>query len=104
MAAAPTTLVTNPLDREAVGGLDVFEVDRAEGRLQRADDIGQFFGVGLVHLDVETVDIGKFLEQDRLALHHRFGGQRADVAKAQHRRPVGDHRHQIGARGVEGGC
>ncbi len=43
-----------------------------------------------------------FLNRHRLALHHRLGGQRPDVAQAEHRGAVGDHRHQIAARGVLG--
>ena len=57
---------------ETIWGLDVFQVDRTEGRLQRADDIGQFHRIGFVQLDVETVDIGELLEQNRLAFHHGF--------------------------------
>jgi hypothetical protein len=45
---------------------------------------------GFVDLDVEHVDAGELLEQDRLALHHRLGGERPDVAEAQHRGAVGD--------------
>ena len=45
--------------------------------------------------DVEDVDAGEFLEQDRLALHHRLGGERADRAEAQHRRAVGEHGDEI---------
>ena len=41
-------LAAEPFDDEAVGRLDVLEVDRAEGGLERADDIGQLLGVGLV--------------------------------------------------------
>jgi hypothetical protein len=59
-----------------------------------------FFGVGLVHLQVETVDIGEFLEEHRLALHHRLGGQRPDIAEPQHRGAVGDHRDEVAARGI----
>ncbi len=55
---------------------------------------------GLRHLDVEHVDIGEFLEEDGLALHHRLGGERPDVAEAQYCRTVGDDAHQIGAAGV----
>src|SRR5690606_23127963 len=79
--------------------LDVFEVDAAEGRLQAGDDLDQLVGVGLVDLDVEDVQAGELLEQHRLAFHDRLGGQRADVAQAQHRRAVGDHAHQVAARG-----
>ncbi len=60
-------------DDEALGRLDVLQVDRAEGGLQRDDDLDQLVGIGLVQFDVEAVDIGEFLEQDRLALHHRLG-------------------------------
>jgi hypothetical protein len=92
----------NSFDDETIRRLDVFEVDRAEGGFQRADDLGQLFGVGLVHLEVETVDIGEFLEEDRLALHHRLGGQRADIAEAQHGGAVRDHRDEVAARGIAG--
>ena len=88
---------------EAVGRLDVFQVDRAEGRLERADDGGEPLGVGFVHLDVEAVDVGELLEQDRLALHHRFRGEGAYVAQSQHRRPVADHGDEVPARGIAGG-
>jgi hypothetical protein len=61
-----------------------------------------FSGSGLVHLEVETVDIGEFLEEHRLALHHRLGGQRADIAEPQHGAAVGDHRDEVAARGIPG--
>ena len=35
-------------------------------------------------LDVEHVDAGELLEQDRLALHHGLGGERPDIAEAEH--------------------
>jgi hypothetical protein len=85
---------------EAVGRLDVFEVDGAEGRLQRGNDVDQFGRVFFVDLDVEHVDAGELLEQHALAFHHRLGGQRADVAQAQHGGAVGDHGHQVAAAGV----
>ena len=87
------------LDDEALRRLDVFQVDAAEGRLQAGDDVHQLVRVVLVDLDVEHVDAGELLEQHALAFHHRLGGQRTDVAQAQHRGAVGDHRHQIAARG-----
>ena len=87
-------------DDETVGRLYVFEVDRAEGRLQRADDIGQFFGICFIQFDIETVDIGEFLEQNRLALHHRFAGQRTDIAQPQNRGAIADHRHQVATCGI----
>jgi hypothetical protein len=48
----------------------------------------------------KAVDVGEFLEQDGLALHHRLGRQPADVAQPQHRRAVGHHRHEVAPRGI----
>ena len=60
-------------------------------------------GIGGVHLDVEHVDAGEFLEQHRLAFHHRLAGERPDGAEAEHRGAVGNDADQVGARGVEAG-
>jgi len=88
------------LDVEAVGCLDVLEVDAAEGGFERGDHFDQAIGVLLVDLDVEDVDVGELLEEDGLAFHHRLGSQRADVAQAQHGGAVGDHGHEVAAAGV----
>jgi hypothetical protein len=76
------------LDLEALGGLDVFEVDAAKGGVQAGNDLDELLGVGLVDLDVKGVDAGKALEQHRLAFHHRLAGDGADVAQPQHGRAV----------------
>ena len=65
-------LAANSFNGKAIGGFDVFEIDRAKGRLHRAYDLGQLFRVGLIKLDVEAVDVGELLEQNRLAFHHRL--------------------------------
>ena len=88
------------LDVEAVRGLDVLEVDAAEGGFERLHHPHHLFGVGDVQLDVEDVNVGEPLEEDALPLHHRLGGEGADVAEAEHGGPVRDHRHQVPARGV----
>jgi len=97
------------LDLETFRALDVLQVDAAESRLQRDDNVDELVDVVLRDLDVEHVDAGELLEQYRLALHHRLGGERADRAKAQHRRAVGQHRHEVladrqigGFRGISG--
>ncbi|OQC02268.1 MAG: hypothetical protein BWX79_02822 [Alphaproteobacteria bacterium ADurb.Bin100] len=87
-------------DVEAVGRLDVFQVDAAEGGLQRGDDLHQLVRVFLVDLDVEHIDARELLEQNALAFHHRLARQRADVAQPQHGRAVGHHADQITAAGV----
>ncbi len=85
------------LDLETLRALDVLEIDAAEGRLQRRHGLDHALdGVG-GDLDVEHVDAGELLEQNRLALHDRLRCQRSDIAKAEHGGAVGDHRDQIGA-------
>src|SRR5690606_23663112 len=88
------------LNVEALGRLDVFQVDAAQRGLERGDDVDEFVRVVFGELDVEHVDAGEFLEQAALAFHDRLGGQRADVAQPQHGGAVGDDAHQIGPRGV----
>ncbi len=85
---------------EALGGLDVFQVDAAEGVGDGGHRIDEL-GAGLVlHLDVDGVDAGKALEQQGLALHHRLGGQRAQIAQPQDGGAVGDDGHQVALAGV----
>jgi hypothetical protein len=83
------------LDDETFRRLDVLEIDGAEGGFQGRDDVHHLDRIGLVDLDVEGVDAGEFLEQDRLALHHRLGGQGADGAEPEDGGAVGDHAHHV---------
>ena len=87
------------LDVETFRGLDVLEVDPPEGRLEARHDLNQLVRVPLVDFDVEHVDASKFLEQTGLSLHYRLAGERTDIAQTEHGGAVGDHRHQVGARG-----
>ena len=87
------------LDLKATGGADILQIDAAKAageQVHRADDL-----IHILALDAqgEGVHIAKFLEQDALALHHRHARLRADIAKAQNRRAIGDHSHQIVAAG-----
>ena len=88
------------LDHEAAGRPDVLEVDAAEGRPEQAHAVDERVDVLGVDLEVDRVDVGEALEQHRLAFHHRLGGERAEVAEAEHRRAVRDHRHEIALGGV----
>ena len=89
-----------PLDLEALGRADVLEVDPAEGRRDQLDHAHDLVHVLAVDLDVEDVDVGEALEEDRLALHHGLGGAGAEVAEAEHRGAVGDDGDEVAARGV----
>jgi hypothetical protein len=83
------------LDDEALGRLDVLEVDAAESGLERLHHNADLVDLLGVDVDVEDVDVREALEQDALALHHRLAGVGPDVAQAQHRRAVRDDGHQI---------
>ena len=83
------------LDVEALGRLDVLEVDPAERGRQRGDDPDQLVWVAGVDLQVEDVDPGEPLEEHGLALHDRLGRQRPDVAQAEHGRAVAHDRHEV---------
>ena len=88
------------LDDEAFRRLDVLEIDAAEGRAEIAHGLDELVGVLGIDLEIDRIDIGEALEQDRLALHHRLGGERAEIAEAEDRGAVGDHGDEVGARGV----
>ena len=88
------------LDLEALGGLDVLEVDAAEGRLEELDGADELFRILGCDLDVEDVDAGETLEEDSLALHDRLSGQRPDVAQSEHGGTVGDDRDEVAFGGV----
>ena len=91
-------LAQPPLDVEAFRRLDVLEIDSAESRLQRRDDLDQPVRIALVHLDIEAIDSGEFLEEYRFAFHHGLGCERPDCPESEHGGSVGDHTDEVSAR------
>ena len=88
------------LDLKALGALDIFQIDAAEGGrdgLAGRDDAGCVVGVDA---DGEGVHAAELLEQHGLAFHHGQTGFRADIAQAQHGSAVGDHGHHVALEGV----
>ena len=85
---------------EAFGGLDVFEVDAAEGGGDGLDHLDEALGVVLVDLDVEGVYATVDFEQEAFAFHDGFAGECADVAEAEHGGAVGDDGHKVALVGV----
>ena len=83
------------LDLETARRRNILEIDAAEAAGDVGHGLDEGIGVGGGYLDVEDVDVGKGLEQHGLAFHHRLAGQCADIAQAQHRGTVGDHRDQV---------
>ena len=93
-------LLEAAFDDEALGRLDVLEVDAAEGGAHQPHGLDDLFGVFGVEFDVDGVDVGEALEEHRLALHHRLRGERAEVAEPEDRRAVRDDGHQVALGGV----
>ena len=62
------------LDFEALGRLDVFEVDAAKGLGDVDHGVDEFLRVFGVHLNVEHVDAGEGLQEQALAFHDRLAG------------------------------
>ena len=75
-------LAQGGFDDEAFGRLDVLKVDPAKARLHQRDRFDERFRVFGRELDIDRVDVGEAFEEHSLALHHRLGGQRAEIAEA----------------------
>ncbi len=88
------------LDVEALGRLDVFEIEAAKRGLEAGDNVHQLVRIALIDFDVENIDAGELLEQHTLAFHHRLGCQRSNCSQSQHGGAVGDHADQIAPCGV----
>ena len=97
------------LDDEAFRRLDVFEIDAAPAGAEQLDAIDELVGVLGGDFEIDRVDVGKALEQHRLAFHHRLGRQRAAIAEPEDGGAVGDdgdeialHRVVVGAARILG--
>ena len=93
-------LLKGLLDVEALRCFDVLQVNAAECRGDRPDNLDDLVWVLAVHFDIKDINIRKFLEQHSFAFHHRLGSECPAVPQSQDGRAVRDHPHQIAARGV----
>ena len=87
------------LDFKAAGRGDVLQVHAAEGAGEQVDRVDDLVHVLALDAEGEGVHVAEGLEQHALALHDGHAGLGADVAQAQHRGAVGDHRAQVPAAG-----
>ena len=88
------------LDLEALGALDILQIDAAKGGrngLAGSNDAGSVVGVDA---DGEGIHAAELLEQHGLALHDRQTGFRADIAQTQHGGAVGDNGYHVALEGV----
>src|SRR6185437_6042599 len=90
----------HPLDIKTFRGPDIFQVDSPKGGLQCLDDLYETLGILLIDLDIEYIDVSKYLEQYSLSLHDRFRRFRPDIPQSQHRRPIADHGHEVALGGI----
>jgi hypothetical protein len=90
------------LDIEALRRLDVFEIDAAEGRLQRGDGVDQLVRVALVDFESKTSMLANFLNSTPLPSMTGLAAS-GPMAQAEDGRAVGDDADQIGARGQRAG-
>ena len=86
-------------DLETLRRFNIFQVDATECRLHRRSHLNELLHLIGVQLNIEDIDPSEFLEQDRLAFHHGFRRQWADITQTQNRCPVGDDPDQIRPRG-----
>src|SRR3990167_2253075 len=87
-------------DFKALRGLDVFQVDAAEGDRDTAYGVDKGLRALGLDFDVEYIDTGKALEQHAFTFHYRLGSQRAKIAETENRGTVGNDCHQIAFAGV----
>ena len=87
-------------DDEAFRGLDVFEVDAAEGGFQSFHHADELTGSGGLQAEVVHVHVGEDLEEHALAFHDGLAGLRADVAEAENGGTVGHDSHEVGTAGI----
>ncbi len=82
---------------EALGGLDILEVDAAESRGDGLDHLHEALRIGLVDLNVVRINSCENLEKKRLAFHDRLGCLGADVAQSEYGGTVRYHGHKVAA-------
>ena len=84
------------LNVKTAGRADVFQVDAAEGRGHRGDDLDDGVDVLRAQAQRPAVDVREFLEEHHLAFHHRQRCFRAQVAEAENGRAIRNHGHAVG--------
>jgi hypothetical protein len=88
------------LDDEAFRRIDVFEIDGAPTLSEEFHAIDELVRILGRDFEIDGIDVGKALEQHRLAFHHRLGRERAAIAQPKNGGAVGDHGDEIALGGV----
>ena len=96
----PHRLDQSLLDVEALRGLDILQVNAAEGGFEQLADLDDVVRIVTIDFQVEHIDVSKALEKHGLSFHDGLSSKSSDVSQSQHRSAVGDDGDQIAARGV----
>ena len=86
-------------DDKTLGRRDVLQIDAAEDRRDLAHGGDDLVRVLAGQADRKGVQVAERLEDHALALHDRLSRRGADVAQAEHRRAVADHRDRVALDG-----
>src|SRR5262249_15492674 len=82
-------------DDETLGRLDVFEIDPAPTLAEIFHAVDEGVGIFGRDFEIDRVDVGKTLEENRLAFHHRLRSERAAIAETEDGGAVGDDVDEI---------
>ena len=93
-------LLQTILNVETFRGLDILQVDTAEGGGDTLHSLAELLGILFCHFDVKHVDTAIDLEEQTFTLHHGLAAHGADVTKAEYGCTIGDHCHQVTLVGV----
>src|SRR6185295_10089037 len=88
------------LDDEAVGCLDILQVNAAEAWSEVAHAVDDGFRVGRIDQQIDGINIGEAFEKGSLALHYRLCRLCPEIAKTENCRAVGNHGYQVRLVGV----
>ena len=69
------------LDVEAVGALDILEIDATKGGTKCLYNIDELVWIGRVYTQIDAIHLGEFLEKYGLSLHDGLTCECSDVAK-----------------------
>ena len=93
-------LLQLPLDFEAAGGGDVFQVDPAEGSGDQSHRVDELVHILCLDAQRNSVHVAEGLEQDAFSFHDRHACNRSDVAQPEHGGAVRDYGAHIAAAGI----
>ncbi len=68
------------LDNEAFRCLDIFQINAAEGRTEITHGIDELLGIFGINFQINRIDVGEALKQNRFAFHNGFGRKSAEIA------------------------